>query len=1035
MVSKKKASGRVTRSGRQIARSTDEEPSTNIGRGNPKERSSSVDTAEEENEFSPSSDLAMMIKDRLGEGDPGELGEPDSLVKLKKLKVKLKRPASTMKSKVTVKTVKPVAKKHKPAKAKAVELVGEGNTPSNLVEMEIPKRKSSKAYYEAKKTPKSFNLGETQAIGAETTSDSSGDDGIEEVDVIDQTIENQDKLVGKLGYEPDLDALSDDDRRNLAYRKYRLKKGQSFGKRATSDDSLDYGAGAEPTQIEKTVSSVRNAASNDDLYKEVTRKLNDPTSANAAGSLIEKNVMERDLLEFDSLNPQEQRKAFAKVRVQLERARIEKNKTLFALRSKSAENQSRFLPGSELWPEKVGGREGLDMEAARLVTNVNVSMFDAIQPSDPNAEELKRYVVINYINSQAVSTYLPTLASEVNSHKEELQEEIEKRRFRNREIHQMMGDARNHVHSFRADMDKKMVDSKVYIDTLRAEISSLREAVSENSLRSEIDALKEVVSQNTNRISVPVAATARVNHILPKVDVLETLDMKKLGQWLNVVGEVMNLDPGFEPRRFVHSSLIEKFCRNEGDRDVVYFSVKEYYEKGKAENRQDPMRLLKEVKYPASGDNRERFQTYMMNVSSKIEEGYAERLGEEALVELSFEITKKVPSSFGLSKEAIRSKVRNFKDPLWSVEMLQSLLEAQRQFALDRGVDASKGQVPESGSKSRDKKPRTPSMNRVFTPSVNKVSSFVPFPMAVGHMPVNLTGASMDVLNKEKEFHQKWHSEIPWTHHRSCAYCKRHGHGMHDCVTFPVNLLKKDDDRKLKSVQGDVLKTRQVQDFINRTFRRQMENPSGKTNYHMPKGLTSLKHSVIVKARMMMGGKESANDSDPQSGFKGSNVLALAAPPRQKELEDMKAMVPEGYDLMIEGTKEYPTLEVHVGEVSQFRDFAENYEICTNNGKVIGDAKFDSGAKVTVGSWWKHKDLLESYSSASGNFHVANDAPVKILAVGYVGLVVRVNGVESRACPRAKVILVNSQDWPSFLIGRPELRKMGLDPAQNLGLG
>eukprot|EP00924_Labyrinthula_sp_SR-Ha-C_P000824 snap_masked-scaffold_7-processed-gene-4.48-mRNA-1 protein AED:1.00 eAED:1.00 QI:0/-1/0/0/-1/1/1/0/900 len=900
--------------------------------------------------------------------------------------------------------------------------------------MEIPKRKSSKAYYEAKKTPKSLNLGETQAIGVETISDSGGDDGVEEVDVIDQTIENQDKLVGELGYEPDLDALSDGDQRDLAYRKYRLKKGQSVGRRATSDDSLDYGAGAEPTQIEKTVSTVRNAVSNDDLYKEVTRKLNDPTSGNAAGSLIEKKVMERDLLEFDSLNPQEQRKDFAEVRVQFERVRIQKNKTLLALRSKRAENQHVGLPGHQEWPEKVGGEE-LDMEAAGLATNVNVSMFDAIQPSDPNAEELKRYVVINYINSQAVSTYLPTLASEVNSHKEELQEETERRRFRNREIHQMLGDARNHVDSFRADVDKKMVDSKVYIDTLRAEIRSLGEAVSENSLRSEVDALKEAVSRNTNRIGAPVAATARVKHILPKVDVLETLEMKKLGQWLNVIGEVMNLDPGFEPRRFVHSSLLEKFCRNEGDRDVVYFSLKEYYEKGKAENRQDPMRLLKEVKYPASGDSRERFQTYMMNVSSKIEEGYAERLGEEALVELLFEITKKVPSSFGLSKDAIRSKVRNFDGPLRSVEMLQSLLEAQRQFALDRGVDTSNGQVPESGPKSRDRKPRTPSVNRILTPSVNKVSSFMPFPMAVGPMPVNLTGPSIEVLRKEREFHQKWYPEIPWSHHRSCAYCKRHGHGMHDCVTFAVNLLRKDDDRRLKSVQGNVLKTRQVQDFMNRTFRRQMENPGGKTSYDTPKGLTSLKHSAIVKARMMMGGKESANDSDPQSGFKGSNVLALAAPPRQKELEDMKSMVPDGYDLMIEGTKEYPTLEVHVGEVSQFRNFAESYEICTNNGKVIGDAKFNSGAKVTVGSWWKHKDLLESYSSASGNVHVANDAPVKILAVGYVGLVVKVNGLESRACPRAKVVLVQSHDWPSFLIGRPELRKMGLDPAQNLGLG
>eukprot|EP00924_Labyrinthula_sp_SR-Ha-C_P007808 snap_masked-scaffold_28-processed-gene-3.67-mRNA-1 protein AED:1.00 eAED:1.00 QI:0/0/0/0/1/1/2/0/411 len=411
-----------------------------------------------------------------------------------------------------------------------------------------------------------------------------------------------------------------------------------------------------------------------------------------------------------------------------------------------------------------------------------------------------------------------------------------------------------------------------------------------------------------------------------------------------------------------------------------------------------------------------------MNVSLKIEPNYTDRIGEEALIELLHEITRKVPSSFSLSKEAIRNKVRNFEDPLRTVEMLQALLEAQRQFALDRGVDASTGQVLESGSKTKERKPKTHSVNRIFTPSVNKVSTFVPFPMASSPVPLNLMGSSIDVLSKEKEFHRKWYSEIPWNHHRTCAYCKHHGHGMNDCVTFAVNVIRKDDERKLKSVEGNVLKTRQVQEFINQAFRRQMDNPTGKSNYQTPRGMTSLKHSVIVKARMMMGGGK-------------SKAFALAAPPGQKELDEIKSLVLEGYDLMIEGTKEYPILDVHVGEVSQFRDFAENYEICTRNGKVIGDAKFDSGAEVTVGSWSRHKDLVESYSSAGGHVHVANDAPVKILAVGYMGLVVKVNGVESRACPRAKVVLVQSHDWPSFLIGRPELRKMGLDPAQNLGLG
>eukprot|EP00924_Labyrinthula_sp_SR-Ha-C_P011891 augustus_masked-scaffold_76-processed-gene-0.75-mRNA-1 protein AED:1.00 eAED:1.00 QI:0/-1/0/0/-1/1/1/0/1016 len=1016
MVSLKKGSPRVTRSGKQLTRSSDEEPTSDLGGGNPRNRTSSVDTAGGENEFIPSPDQPTQISS-LGKDDPSVGGESRTRKKGLSLKVKLKTPAASSKRKAIAKAVKPVAKKSKSVKAKAIGLVDEGGPSSKLIELDIPKRKSSAAYFKAKGVPKSSDSRETRALDAETISGSSGDE-IEEVDVIDQTIANQERTIGNLGYEPDLDALSDDEQRDLACRKYRLKKGQSIRKRGTSDESLDYGAGAGVTSIERSATSVRNAESNDELYKEVTRKLNDPTSGNAAGSLVEKKVMERDLLEFDSLNPQEKRKVFAKLRVQYERARIQDNTTLAALRSKNAENQHIGLPGHQEWPEKVGGEE-LDMEAAGIATNVDIGMFDAIQPSDPNADELKRYVIINYVNSQAVSTYLPSLASQVISTREELHGEIEKRRFRNREIHQMIGDARGHVDTLRADTDKKMIDSKVYIDTLRAEINSLRDAVNE-------------VSQLR---AAPLVSTARVKHMLPKVDVLETLQMEKLGLWLNVVGELLTLDPSFQPCRFVHEKLLENFCRSEEDRDVVYYSLKDYYEKGKAENRQDPMRLLKEVKYPISGDSRERFQTYMMNVSSKVETGYTDRIGEEAPIELLNEITRKVPSSFSLSKEAIRSKVRNFEDPLRSVEMLQTLLEAQRQFALDRGVDASNGQVPESGPKIKERKSRTPSVNRIGTPNVNKVANFVPFPMAASPVPINLTGESIGVLSKEKDFHQKWYSEIPWNHHRTCAYCKHHGHGMHDCVTFAVNVLRKDDERKLKSVEGNILKTRQVQDFINRAFRRQMENPGGKSNYQTPRGLTLLKHSVIVKARMMMGGKDSPNDSRSQSGFRESKALALAAPPGQKELEEMKTMVPEGYDLMIEGTEEYPTLEVHVGEVSQFRNFGEGYEICTKSGDVIGDAKFDSGAEVKVGSWWKHKDLLESYSSASGNVHVANDAPVKILDVGYVGLVVKVNGLESRACSRAKVVLVQSQDWPSFLVGRPELRKMGLDPAQNLGLG
>eukprot|EP00924_Labyrinthula_sp_SR-Ha-C_P007819 snap_masked-scaffold_28-processed-gene-3.68-mRNA-1 protein AED:1.00 eAED:1.00 QI:0/0/0/0/1/1/2/0/131 len=131
----------------------------------------------------------------------------------------------------------------------------------------------------------------------------------------------------------------------------------------------------------------------------------------------------------------------------------------------------------------------------------------------------------------------------------------------------MIGDTRGHVDALCADTDKRMVDTKV------AKIESLRDAVNE-------------VSQL--RDAPPVSA-ARVKHIMPKVDVLETLQIEKLGQWLNVVGELLTLDPSFQPRRFVHEKLLEKFCRSESERDVVYYSLKDYYEKGKAENHEDPM--------------------------------------------------------------------------------------------------------------------------------------------------------------------------------------------------------------------------------------------------------------------------------------------------------------------------------------------------------------------------------------------------------------------------------------------------------------
>eukprot|EP00924_Labyrinthula_sp_SR-Ha-C_P001465 augustus_masked-scaffold_55-processed-gene-0.7-mRNA-1 protein AED:1.00 eAED:1.00 QI:0/0/0/0/1/1/2/0/390 len=390
----------------------------------------------------------------------------------------------------------------------------------------------------------------------------------------------------------------------------------------------------------------------------------------------------------------------------------------------------------------------------------------------------------------------------------------------------------------------------------------------------------------------------------------------------------------------------------------------------------------------------------MMNVNSKIDIGYIDRIGEEALIKLLFEITMKAPTSFGLSKEAIRTEVRKTETPLKSVDTLQDPLEDQRQFALDRGVDASTGQVSEVGNGSKEKRIKRPSVSKVESSLVNQVLGFSPYPQASRPIPVNITGPSIEVISKEKIFRDVWYSEIPWSTRRSCAYCKNHGHGMHDCVMFVAVVIKKDDEKRFKAVEGDVLRTPQVQNFSNRMFDRQASDPEGRINYKTVRGSTSLKHSTIVKAGMMNSGKVSPNESDPRPGFRDSKALALVAPPGQKELSTMKAIVPKDYGLMIEGFDE-----------------------------------FDSGTEVTVGSWWKHKDLFDSYSSASGKVHAANDAPVNVLAVGHMGLLVKVNGMESRSCPRANVVLVQSQNWPSFLVRRPELRRMGLDPAQNLGLG
>eukprot|EP00924_Labyrinthula_sp_SR-Ha-C_P016595 snap_masked-scaffold_6-processed-gene-8.15-mRNA-1 protein AED:1.00 eAED:1.00 QI:0/0/0/0/1/1/2/0/964 len=957
---------------------------------NPKDRQLSVDTAEGENELEHSVEKPTQIA-TVGTGEPQDGGEP----------VKKTRKAGKKKRKATSKTVKSVAKKSKPVKATANEgVVDEVEilaTSTVDIGTSAPRKKTLEADDGERGIPETLVATATQASRAETSSQSRGSDDEGSHGTIDRDMEEHSKKV-TLGYEQDLDQIFDDDRKILAYRKQRVRQGLTISKRTTSEGSLDYVAGVE-VGSHSAAGSVRNTASLNELYKDITQSLHDPTSGNAAGSLVEKKIVERGLREYDALDPQEKRKLFASMRLLYERARVAQSKTLLALRSKEVNEGHEGLPGLDL-PERVDG-EVLDVHAAGEAAKVNIGMFDTIQPQDPNTEELKRFVTINYVNSQAVSSYLPWLSDQLGNVQKELHQEIEQRRFRNREIHGMLGDNRN------------------YVETLRAEVSSLRDLVN-------------MMSQTR---STHAAHGVGARHLMPKIDILESLDMQKLGQWLNLVGEQMILEPSFQSRRFIHEKLLERFCRNESERETVFYSLKDYYEKGKAENRQDPMRLLKEVKYPGLGDSRERFQTYMMNVNSKIDPGFTDRIGEEALIELLFEIPRKVPASFGLSKEAIRAKVRKTENPLKSIDALQNLLEAQRQFALDRGVGASTGQVSETGTRLKEKRMKTPTVSKVRSSLVNQVAGFTPYPQASGPMPVNITGPSVKVINKEKAFHDVWYSEISWSTRRSCAYCKNHGHGMHDCVMFAAVVIKKDDEKRLKAVEGDVLRTRQVQEFINRMFNRQAGDPEGRTDYKMDRGNTSLKHSAIVKARMMNAGKVSPDGADPRSGFRGSKVLALAAPSGKKELETVKAMVPEDYDPMIEGTEEYVTIDVHVGKLDQFRNFDEGYEICTTKGDVVGDAKFDSGAEVTVGSWWKHKDLLDSYSSAKGRVHVANDAPVNVLAVGHMGLLVKVNGIESRSCPRAKVVLVQSQDWPSFLIGRPELRKMGLDPIQNLGLG
>eukprot|EP00924_Labyrinthula_sp_SR-Ha-C_P015931 augustus_masked-scaffold_4-processed-gene-13.11-mRNA-1 protein AED:1.00 eAED:1.00 QI:0/0/0/0/1/1/2/0/360 len=330
----------------------------------------------------------------------------------------------------------------------------------------------------------------TQTSRAETSSQSRGSNDEASHGTIDRDIEEHSKKV-TLGYEQDLDELSDDDRKILAYRKLRFRQGLPIRKQINCDESLDYAPGME-VGSQSAVGSVRNAASLDELYKTITRGLHDPTSGNAAGSLAEKKVLERGLRKYDALNPQEKRKLFASMRLQLS------------------------------LPERVDG-DVLDVHAKGEAAKVNIDMFDAIKPQDPNTEKLKRFLTKNYVNSQTVSSYLPELSGQIGDIRKELHQEVEHRRFRNREIHGMLGDKRT------------------YVETLRAGVSSLRDLVN-------------MMSQTR---STHAAHGVGARHLMPKIDILESLDMQKLGQWLNLVGEQMILEPSFQPRCFIHEKLLE----------------------------------------------------------------------------------------------------------------------------------------------------------------------------------------------------------------------------------------------------------------------------------------------------------------------------------------------------------------------------------------------------------------------------------------------------------------------------------------------
>eukprot|EP00924_Labyrinthula_sp_SR-Ha-C_P005545 augustus_masked-scaffold_68-processed-gene-0.0-mRNA-1 protein AED:1.00 eAED:1.00 QI:0/0/0/0/1/1/4/0/387 len=251
----------------------------------------------------------------------------------------------------------------------------------------------------------------------------------------------------------------------------RVRQDLPIRKRTTSDESLHYEPGME-VGSQVAVGSVRNPASLNELYRTIARGLHDPTNENAAGSLVEKKIMERGLKEYDALDPHEKRKLLASMR----------------LHKQLGERQDD-LPRLSL-PERVDG-DVLDVHAKGEAAKVNIGMFDAIKPQDPNTEKLKRFVTKNYVNSQTVSSYLPELSGQVGEIRKELHQEVEHRRFRNREIHEMLG------------------DNRTYVETLGAEVSSLRDLVN-------------MISQNRSTHAVHGVGT---RNLMPKIDILESLDM------------------------------------------------------------------------------------------------------------------------------------------------------------------------------------------------------------------------------------------------------------------------------------------------------------------------------------------------------------------------------------------------------------------------------------------------------------------------------------------------------------------------------